>query len=181
MNIDIIMVIAQVLGITAMILTIVSMQCRSNRNFFICQELAGIFFLVSFCMLGAWSGALMNFFGIIRPELLRHEKIAKSKFTLSALILLLIGCALAGILIFNEKWYLILTVFAAQLGGTYFMWTQSGKNIRLCQLFIVSPLWLIYNFLLSVPSIGGVLNEAINIISSIVALYRYRKIGFTER
>ena len=70
---NIVVFIAQALGIAAMILTVLSMQCRSNRNFFICQEIAGAVFLISFCMLGAWSGAVMNLFGIIRPELLRNR------------------------------------------------------------------------------------------------------------
>ena len=178
---NIVVFIAQALGIAAMILTVLSMQCRSNRNFFICQEIAGAVFLISFCMLGAWSGAVMNLFGIIRPELLRNEKIAKSKLTLSGLLLLVVLCGLAVFWVFKEKWYLVLIVSVAQIAGTYFMWTQNGRNIRFCQLFAVSPLWLAYNFLLPVPSIGGVLNELINIISTILALIRYRKIGFTEK
>ena len=178
---NIIIFIAQISGITAMILCVVSLQCRSNRNFFIYQELAALLFAANFCMLGAWGGALMNLFGIIRPELLRHEKVAKSKLTLSGLLLLLLICAITAVFFFNEKWYLMLIVLPAQAAGTYFMWTRNGKNIRLCQLFAVSPLWLTYNFLLPVPSIGGILNESINICSGLLALFRYRKIGFTER
>lgn len=177
---DIVTISAQALSIFAMISTVLSMQCRSNRNFFLCQELAGILFTISFCMFGAWSGAMMNLFGIIRPELLRRENIAKSKITLAGLQTLILICALAGVFIFHEKWYLILTVSAAQISGTYFMWTQNGRNIRLCQLFAVSPLWLTYNFLLPVPSIGGVLTEIISITSACLALYRYRKSGFTK-
>ena len=173
-------VTAQILGISAMLLTVFSMQCRSNRNFFICQELAGAFFTISFAMLGAWSGAVMNLFGIIRPELLRRGKIAKLKLTLIGLLALLIICSFSVLIIFDEKWYLCLIVGIAQTAGTYFMWTQNGRNIRLCQLFAVSPLWLMYNLLLAVPSIGGILTELINIISGIAALVRYRKIGFTE-
>lgn len=178
---NIITVTAQILGIAAMVLSVLSIQCRSNRNFFLCQEFAGVLFVISFCMFGAWSGAMMNFFGIIRPELLRHEKTAKSAITLYGLLLLLAICALTTIFVFHEKYYLILIVAAAQTAGTYAMWTQNGKSIRLSQLFAVSPLWLLYNFLLPIPSIGGILNETINIISSILALYRYRKTGFTRR
>ena len=91
-------------------------------------------------------------------------------------------CSSDLLLIFSdEKWYLVLAVFIAQAGGTCFMATQNGKLIRLGQLFVVSPLWLTYNFLLPVPSLGGVICELINIVSTLVALFRYRKIGFTER
>ena len=173
-------ILAQILGISGMIMIIFSMQCRSNANFFICQALGGLFFSISFFMLGGWSGALMNIFGIIRPEILRREKIAASGLTLYGLMLLLIISALVVIFFFDEKWYLILLVAIAQAAGTYFMWTQNGKNIRLCQLCIVSPLWLIYNIMLPIPSIGGILTETINILSVLTALFRYRKIGFTR-
>ena len=178
---DIVILIAQIASITAMVVNILSMQCRSNRMFFLCQETSGLLFSASFFMLGAWGGALMDFFGIIRPELLRHEKIAKSRYMLLFLIFLLALCTLAVFLLSDEKWYFILMVSAAQLAGTIGMWTRNGKIIRLCQLLAVSPLWLIYDILIPTPSIGGILTEIFNIGSVCLALYRYRKIGFTER
>ena len=123
----------------------------------------------------------MNLFGIIRPELLRREKIASAKSTLVLLLIMLLIFSLITTAIFAEKWYLSMIVAVAQTAGTYFMWTQNGKNIRLCQLFIVSPLWLTYNFLLPIPNIGGIMTEIINIISVLTALFRYRKTGFTKR
>ena len=173
-------VTAQILGISGMIMTVISMQCRSNRKFFICQEVSGTLFAASFFMFGAWGGTLMNFFGIIRPELLRRKEIAKSKWILAILILLLAGCSAAMVKLSDEKWYLLFIVAVAQLAGTIAMWTQNGKNIRLVQLFAVSPLWIVYNMLLPVPSIGGLLTETINITSVILALYRCRKVGFTD-
>ena len=178
---DIFTMIAQSIGIAAMILTILSMQFRSNKNFFLCQEAGGLLFATSFFMIGAWGGAVMNVFGMIRPELLRHEKIAKSKYALLFLILLLAVCTLVVFLVSDEKWYFILMVAVAQLAGTVSMWFRDGKKIRLCQLFIISPLWLAYDALIPTPSIGGIFTEIINICSVCLALYRYRKIGFTER
>ena len=178
---DIFTIIAQSIGVAAMILTILSMQCRSNKNLFLCLEAGGLLFSVSFFMMGAWSGAVMNVFGLIRPELLRHEKIAKSKYALLFLVLFLAACTLVVAQISDEKWYFILMVAVAQLVGTVVMWMRNGKTIRLCQLFIISPLWLAYDALIPTPSIGGILTEIINICSVCLALYRYRKIGFTER
>ncbi len=178
---DIVTIIAQVIGIAAMILTILSMQCRSNRNFFICQEFSGLLFMICFFMLNAWGGAFMNIFGIVRAEVLRHEKIAKSKLTLIGLLLLLGAMTVAMALISEEKWYLLLVVSIAQICGLCFMWSRNGKVIRTGQLCVVSPLWIIYNLLIPIPSIGGILTELINICSCLLALFRYRKIGFTER
>lgn len=180
MKVDDIIIIAQIIGIAAMMMNVFSLQCRSNQNFFRCQTAGGVLFTISFIMLGAWSGAMMNVYGILRPELLRREKIAASKWVLPALLALLICFSVALLFFPDEKWYLVLTVFTAQTAGTCFMWSQNGKLIRLGQLFLVSPLWLTYNFLLPVPSIGGVIAEMINILSVLIALFRYRKIGFTK-
>lgn len=178
---DILIWTAQAAGVCAMILTVLSLQCRSNRNFFICQEAAGGLFAASFFMLGAYSGALMNLFGVIRPEILRRENCAKSKWTLFILLLSVICFSLAVFFFRKEKWYLILLVTAAQIAGTSCMWSRNGKLIRIGQLLAVSPLWITYNLLLPIPSIGGILTEIICIFSSIIALFRYRKSGFTER
>lgn len=172
---------AQALGIVAMILTILSMQFRSNVKLFICQEISGALFALSFLMMGAWGGMLMNIYSLIRPELLRHENIAKSKWTLIGLQTLLIICAVLLLFVFKEAWYLVLIITIAQMAGTYFMWTQNGKIIRIGQASVVSPLWMTYNLIIPVPSIGGVLTESINITSVIISLYRYRKTGFTQR
>jgi len=172
-------VIAQVLGLLAMGTTVVSMQCRSNSKFFLFQEISGVLFAVSFSILGAWGGTLMNIFGIVRPELLRHKKFARSKLILCILLLLLALCIAALVFFTDEKYYLLLIVTAAQLIGTCVMWSQNGRSIRWGQLLAVSPLWIIYNILLPVPSIGGILTEMINIVSVCLALYRYRKSGFT--
>ena len=76
MEINYAVIAAQVIGLAAMIVTVLSLQCRSNQNFFRCQSAGGLLFTISFMMLGAWSGAMMNLYGILRPELLRREKIA---------------------------------------------------------------------------------------------------------
>lgn len=175
-----IVIIAQILGIAAMATTILSLQCRSNRNFFLMQETAGLVFAVSFAMLGAWSGALMNLYGVIRPEVLRRPSTAASKWTLAGLLFLLILCGLSAVFIFGEVWYLALLSGTAQIAGTCCMWSQNGKWIRLGQLFFVSPLWLIYNVILPTPCLGGIINEIICIGSVLVALFRYRKSGFTK-
>ena len=180
MEINYAVIAAQVIGLAAMIMVIVSLQCRSNQNFFRCQSAGGLLFTISFMMLGAWSGAMMNLYGILRPELLRREKIASSKWVLPFLLAVLLIFSVLLLIFSNEKWYLVLAVFIAQAGGTCFMSTQNGKLIRFGQLFVVSPLWLTYNFLLPIPSMGGIICETINIVSTLVALFRYRKIGFTK-
>ena len=173
-------ILAQILSVIAMAFAVLSMQCRRNRNFFICQGISGTLFTVSFILFGAWSGALMNIFSAVRTILLNNKKIATSKWTLFALTCFLLACSLTTFLYFKDKWYLVLILTIAQFMGTYSMWTQKGSIIRYIQLSVISPLWLTYNFLLPIPSIGGILTETLNITSVVIALIRYRKIGFSE-
>ena len=173
-------IIAQILGIGGMVCAIFSMQCRRNKMFFIFQGTAGLLFAVSFIMLNAWAGALMNVFSLARAWVLNCPKIAKLKLTLISLILILILCTGTLLYYFKEKWYLVLIVFAAQMIANLVMWSQNGKLIRHAQISLISPLWLIYNCIIPIPSIGGILTETLNMISVAVALIRYRKIGFTK-
>ena len=88
----------------------------------------------------------------------------------------------AAVLLYTpEKWYYLIFSAVAQYGGTFSMWSQNGKWIRWCQLLVVSPLWIVYNSIIPIPSIGGIMTEMFCIISVLIALFRYRKIGFTER
>ena len=112
---------AQITGISAAVLTIVSMQFRSNRTLFICQEISGFMLSAAFFMLGAWAGALMELFGAIRPAILLRENIAKSKYTLGGLLIFLLICSAIAVFIFGEKWYLITIVAIAQAAGTVCM------------------------------------------------------------
>jgi hypothetical protein len=177
---NIITIIAQVLGIGGMACAILSMQCRSNRIFFIVQGTAGLLFTISFVMLGAWSGAIMNIFSLVRACVLNNRKIAGLKATLVGFIAVLILCSVLLLWYFQEKWYLVLIVFLAQMAANFVMWSQNGKLIRHVQLAVISPLWLLYNCVIPIPSIGGFLTETLNIISVTVSLIRYRKIGFTK-
>lgn len=173
-------IIAQILSIGGMACAILSMQCRSTNKFFIVQGTAGLLFTISFVMLGAWAGAIMNVFSLVRACILNNSKVVRLKLTLSLLIVALILCSAALLTVFNEKWYLVLIVFIAQMAANLVMWSQSGKLIRYVQLAVISPLWLVYNCIIPIPNIGGLLTETFSIVSVIVSLIRYRKIGFSK-
>ena len=64
-------------------------------------------------------------------------------------------------------------IIVAQWVDSVGMWTNNFRNIRYCQLFAISPTWLIHNIL--VFSIGGIITEIFTIISTVIALLRFRK------
>ena len=68
----------------------------------------------------------------------------------------------------------------AQVTSTFAMWTRDGKKIRISQLAVVSPLWLLYDLLIPTPSIGGILCEVFNMASVVISFIRFKKTGFDK-
>ena len=68
-------VIAQILGIGAMLLGILSFQCMKARNYYIMVALSGLLFSVNYIMIGAFTGAVLNFLSIIRAFIFVNKKI----------------------------------------------------------------------------------------------------------
>ena len=56
------------------------------------------------------------------------------------------------------------------------MWHGNGKHIRYSQIFYMSPAWIVYNIFNF--TLGGLICETINMISSLVALIRYKNTGY---
>ena len=67
-------VIAQILGIGAMLLGILSFQCMKARNYYIMAALSGLLFSVNYIMIGAFTGAVLNFLSIIRAFIFVNKK-----------------------------------------------------------------------------------------------------------
>ncbi len=169
----------QTIGIFGMLMAIISYQCKTNRNYFIFQGLCGLFFTIQFTLTGAWAGVLFNVFNIARA-LLYQSKIARKLLTVITLEAITLALGFVSLFVFKEAWWLVLFTLIAQAAGTFTMWTKNGKTIRIGQLALVSPFWLLYDALIPTPSIGGVLCEVFNMVSVIVSFIRFRKTGFDK-
>lgn len=170
----------QAIGIFGMLSAVISYQCKTNRGYFIWQGLCGVFFSLQFVLMGAWAGLLFNAFNIVRAAVYSFSKISRSVWTVVALETYVAAATLVSLFLLKETWWLVLFVVIAQAAGTFAMWTRNGKLIRISQLFVVSPFWLLYDALIPTASIGGVLCEVFNITSVIVSFVRFRKTGFDK-
>ena len=163
-------IFAQALGFIGAGLYVFSFQIRDVKKLFITQVIAAVFFTVHFVLLGAYTGAVQNSLAILRGILLllRDKKWAKSKFTLAGLI----ACyVVSGIAMYSGVLSLLPVI--AMIVSTIAMWTGDGFKIRVTQLAVTSPCWLIYN--ISVTSLAGILTESFNIVSVIISFIRYGK------
>ena len=172
-------IIAQILGILGMLAAMISYQCKKNKNYFIFQGLSGAFFSAQFILIGAWAGLIFNAYNIVRALAYQSKK-AKSVVCVMSLEILVVIAAAMSVLVFKEAWWLVSFTLIAQVTGTFAMWTRDGKKIRISQMAVVSPFWLLYDLLIPVPSIGGILCEVFNMASVIISFIRFKKTGFDK-
>ena len=166
MDCEITGLLAQAVSVAATAVQIGSYQVKSNKGLFIAQGIAGFLFSVSFFLLGAYTAAIINLMNILRSVLMtygeRHRRI----------IIPIAMCAVytVAVAFTYESWFSLL-LLAVQIGGTVSMWTADGAIIRVYQLFVCSPVWLINNVIAF--SIGGIITEVFSIVSVIVSIIRY--------
>ena len=172
-------IIAQMLGILGMLAAMISYQCKKNKQYFIFQGLSGAFFSAQFILIGAWAGLIFNAYNIVRAIAYQSKK-AKSIYCVVGLEILVVIAAAVSVFAFKEAWWLVSFTLIAQVTGTFAMWTRDGKKIRISQMAVVSPFWLLYDLLIPVPSIGGILCEVFNMASVMISFIRFKKTGFDK-
>ena len=168
----VVQIIAQIIGIVAMAVCVSSFQFKNNKRFFIVQGVSSCLFFTHFFLLGAYTGAFLNLLGLVRSTCLSIKKLRHPVFE----VLIMAIYTLITVLTY-DGWLSIL-VLAAQLIGTAVFWRNKAMLIRIYQLAIGSPFWLVYNIFNF--SIGGIVTEVFNLISTTVSIIRYRKTGFDE-
>lgn len=162
-------VIAQAIGFLAVASFILSYQAKSNRTLFLCQTAGSALFCLQFFLLGAASGCLSLAVNILRGMLLmKYNDWAWVRWKGMAVIL----CGVYGaILLLTWAGPLSLLAFAASAVSTMGYWQNNARTIRLSNLLCTSPCWLVYD--LFIHSWGGVLSEAITIVSILASGFRF--------
>jgi len=172
--------IGQSVGIVGMVLAMISFQCKKHRNYCILQASSGASFALSFFILNSPTAALLNFFNILRGYAFGIAPEKSRKFFLPILIILYTGASVATFDVHGTVFSMIvcLLVCTAQIAGTVVMYTANGKLIRIVQNAYISPAWMVHN--VYTFHVGGILCEAFNFASSLIALIRFRKSGFEK-
>ncbi len=172
-------IIAQAFGIVGMVIIIASFQAKKNKLFFVMQGVGSFMFFINFLLIGAYAGALFNLTNLVRGLL--FSKNTKKTWKLIVTEILYSGCfAFSLIFIWGDMWQIFLSALpcAALLVMSVIMWNGNGKVIRYAQVSFMSPAWIVHNIFNF--TLGGLICESFNMVSSVIALIRYRKEGFTE-
>ena len=166
-------IIGQALGIVGLVIIVLSYQIKSNRGFFLAQGTGSMFFFANFLLIGAYGGAFFNLVNLVRGLLLsktpgRHWK------------LILIEIAYTGCFIFSIfldprpiAIFFAALPFTALIAMTVFMVRAKPVPIRVFQIAWMSPSWIFHNIFNL--SIGGLICEALNMVSSAVFLLRTKR------
>lgn len=163
------MIIGQIFGIIATLVTFFSYQANTKRRILIIQTFACIFTCIGYFFLEARSGLVLNIVCIVRNIAFYFQKEGTKASYLSAVLFAGIMIVLGAI---SWQGLLSLLIIIALAANTVFLSLGKPQLLRK-SILITSSMVLIYNVF--VFSIGGIANEALAIISSIIGLVRFYK------
>lgn len=163
--------IAQTVGIVAMISYCLSFQVKKTAGCVAMQLLGGGLFCLHFLLLGSIGGFLMNLVGVFRAVVLLLGDRTHKPFFLWLLIALFVGGSAVCVLCSWDSPLVFLTC-AGQVMGLLGLWTRDDTKLRLAQFCATSPAWIIYNVINR--SLGGLLCEIFNMLSIAVYFARVR-------
>ena len=171
--------IAQLFGIAAMVLNILSYQGKKQRTVIAMQLFGGALFAANFLMLGATVGGILNILAVFRALLFLNKE--KVKADSPIWLVVFISCFVAVYVLNFTLWGKEVTAFNLILeilpviGMTALSVGFRMKNaaaIRKLGL-ISSPAWLIYN--ISVGSWGATICEILTLGSIFIGMFRHDK------
>ena len=157
----------QLIGFVGTGCYLVSFQFKKNRSLFMVQTAGYIFYTLHYYLLGALTGAASYMVNLLRSILLSSgKKWAMSWWACAGL------CALQ-ILAMRLTWagWISLLPCAANIASTIGGYTYNARKIRAANLFVNSPLCIVYAVI--VGSWAGIIDEAISMASIIVSIVRF--------
>lgn len=165
-------ILIQILGWAAMATVFCSFQVKDPKKTLLVMSGAQVLFTIHFGLAGAITGAIQNLLAIARNLCIIYTdpqktsgKIAKA-IVIAAFAVAPFGFWLAGL----EIGVLDFVLGVIMAIAAYLVWTARSSAIRLSQLFMISPCWLLYDALAG--SMPGVLTECLNILSVLIFYLR---------
>ncbi len=186
-------IIVQTIGFIAIAVNILSVQFNSHGLIMLFKSLGSFLFCIQYLLLGAFTGLVMDFIGVIRNFVFAYnvKKGKSNKWWIVIFSILTAGLGIATIIFTWEKTLVtlsrwsanatvltVLAVFISIISVTAKLITTIGygakdpHKVRMINLPSFS-LWIIYN--VTVLSLAGAINDGMSIISILIAEYRFRK------
>ena len=162
---NIILIIAQVLGFIAFVISLLAFHKNKKEKILGSMILSNIFDLIHYLLLGAYSGCITKLIAICRNIFVIFKdknKVLSSNIFLYVFILVYI---MSGILTFENIW----SIFPIVSALIYVVAIWKGNELTLKKAACFGYfLWLIYNIL--VLSISGIISNIVSICSLFIAI-----------
>ena len=168
---------AQILSIVAMGVYFLSFQQKKQNTIILFQMIANSLFAISFFMLGAMMGAILNVISAIRALLFIYKKQLKTDNNIwfAGFIAVYIATYVLSVTVFVQELNVITALLefiplVGMVATTLGYRAKNSKSVRIAGL-VNEPAWLVYNVYYF--SIGAILCNVFSLISAIVGLVRF--------
>jgi len=162
-----IFILAQLCGIIALILTVISVQFKTKEKIVMCSVFANIVVAIQFFLLNAITGAIISIINTVRCLIFYYYKKKDMKPSLVVLVLFEIVAIVSGIISWQNIWSLIPIIVTVVY--TYGLWQDNVTVIRITT-GIAGLGWSIYDII--VRAYVGAIQEISQFISAIISLIR---------
>ena len=169
---------AQIIGIVAMAMIILSFQMKSKTMLITMQLFGSLFFSINYLMLGALMGGIMNILAVLRALIyINLDKWKLNRNIVAAIfIAAFITSYILGFTVFGtepkpQNFIIEALPMIALCAVTIGFGMSSAAKVRLVGITIKSPGWLIYN--IYAGSIGAILCEVFSIVSLLIGIIRH--------
>ena len=162
-------IIGQILGFVATALTVLSYQVNTKRALLLVQTAATVCTCLSFLFLGATAGFVLNIVCIVRNVCFYVQATPTRRCTWTAVGLSLVMGVLGAL---SWEGAVSLLIILPLMANTLFM-SRGDPQLLRYSVTVTSTLILLYN--VYAFSLGGILNEGLSVVSSIVGILRYRR------
>jgi hypothetical protein len=157
------MIWAQVVGIFGLAVLLLIFQFNDRRIILRLQALSGLIWALQYILLGAYTGAVMNFLMSVRNYL--FEKYGHKTYVFWVSLAAIVG---SGLMTWAD-WSSVLPTVASVI-ATVAVWQKRPRRIRFMML-VVPPLWFAYNVIHG--SYPGMIGDTITFCSLLIGIYRF--------
>ena len=164
-------IIANIIGIIAVVTFVLSYQLKTRKAIILCNAASRVLFVAQYFLLGAFEGAMLDVVSIAAVVLAEKKDIPFIKKHLKAAIILVNLAMIATGLVFYKNILSLFPLLGVLLQSGAF-WLTREKNIRLVSL-LGSPFWFTYN--VYSHAYGSALGDVMTIVSITTAMLRYKE------
>ncbi len=175
-------IIALILSICGMLVRIISYQAKKKPMMIALHGVSVIFFSLTYVFVGGGIGIMMNIFAFVQDII--FFTIGKRRgLPVYLAVTLLCAAYVAAYLVYtlvffaaeplNTKLWNLLPIAGAFFGTIALAFSRENmlRTVKLGE----AGCWIVYNCQFGIGALGGILCDALSILSIFFALFRYRK------